>query len=128
MAFPPGIPAPVSGSQSPSRRAAMVVLAYLWPLAIAPLLMCRGDEEVSWHARQGLLLMAAELPLLIVLTGLTALTGLANYGVGVMVGLILLLAWAAVLVLQLTAILYALNGKRLVVPGISHLADRLAGK
>ena len=75
----------------------MVVLAYLWPLAIVPLLASRGDGDVSWHARQGLLLMAAELPVLIVLTGLTALAGLANYGLGVTLGLVVFLVWVAVL-------------------------------
>jgi uncharacterized membrane protein YkgB len=106
----------------------MVVLAYLWPLAIVPLLAAGGDEAVSWHARHGLLLMGAELPILIVLTGLTALTGLANYGLGVAVGLVSFLAWVAVLGVQLTNILYALNGNRLAIPGITRIADRLAGK
>jgi hypothetical protein len=112
-------------AQTASRRTAMVVLAYLWPLAIVPLLASRGDEDVSWHARQGLLLMAAELPVLIVLAGLTALAGLANYGLGVTFGLAVFLVWVAVLGLQVAAMLYALNGKRLPVPGISQLADRL---
>jgi hypothetical protein len=128
MAFPPRVPAPVSRPESASRRATMFVLAYLWPLAIVPLLASGGDENVSWHAKQGLMLMAAELPVLIVLAGLTALTGLANYGLGVMLGLVLFVAWAAVLGVHLTAILYALNGKRLAVPGIARLADRLAGQ
>jgi uncharacterized membrane protein YkgB len=103
----------------------MVVLAYLWPLALVPLFTARGDDDLSWHARHGLLLMAAELPVLIVLTGLTALAGLANYGLGVALGLVTFLAWVAVLGVQLTAMLYALNGKRLVLPGITRIADRL---
>ena len=106
----------------------MLVLAYLWPLALVPLIASRDDGDVSWHARHGLLLMAAELPILVVLTGLTALTGLANYGLGVAVGLVLFLAWVAVLGVQLIAILYALNGNRLAVPGITRLADKLTGK
>ena len=110
---------------SASRRA-LVVLAYLWPLAIVPLVAGRGDQEVSWHARQGLLLMAAEVPILLVLIGMTALTGLANYGLGVMLGLVALLVWAALVGVHLTAMLYALNGKRLSIPGISRLTDRIA--
>jgi uncharacterized membrane protein len=123
MAFSPAGPAP--GPPSASRRAAMLVLAYLWPLAIVPLFASRDDRDVSWHARQGLLLMAAELPLLIVLTGLTALAGLANYSMGVTLGVVVFLVWAAILGVQLTAMLYALNGKRLAVPGIAQLADKL---
>jgi uncharacterized membrane protein YkgB len=106
----------------------MVVLAYLGPFAIVPLLVSRGAGEVAWHARQGLLLMAAELPVVIVLTGLTALAGLANYGLGVMLGLVVFLVWVAILGLQLAAMLYALNGKHLSVPGITRLTDKLTGK
>jgi hypothetical protein len=120
--------APAARSPSASRRGAMVVLAYLWPLAIVPLLASRDDPDVSWHARQGILLMAAELSILIVLTGLTALAGLANYGLGVTLGLVVFMVWVAVLGVQLTAMLYALNGKRLPVPGITPLTDKLTGK
>jgi hypothetical protein len=110
-----------------SRRGALVVLAYLWPLAIVPLFAARDDRDLSWHARHGLLLMAAEVPILIVLTGLTALTGLANYGLGVTFGLVVFLVWTGVVGVQLAGILYALNGKRLTIPGISRLTDRITG-
>jgi uncharacterized membrane protein len=103
----------------------MVVFAYLWPLAIVPLLVSRDDREVSWHAWQGLLLMAAALPLLIVFIGVTALAGLANYSLGVTLGGVVFLMWVAILSVQLTAMVYALNGKRLAVPGVSQLADKL---
>jgi uncharacterized membrane protein len=124
MPLTPGGPAP--GSPSASRRTTMVVLAYLWPLAIVPLLASRDDREVSWHAWQGLLLMAAALPLLIVLIGLTALAGLANYSLGVTLGVVVFLVWVAILGVQLTAMVYALNGKRLAVPGLAQAADKLA--
>jgi uncharacterized membrane protein YjgN (DUF898 family) len=106
----------------------MVVLAYLWPLAIVPLLAARDDKEVSWHARQGLLLMVGEIAVLIVLTGFTALAGLANFGLGVTLGLVVFLVWLAILGVQFAAILRALNGKRLAVPGITQLTDRLMGQ
>lgn len=107
-----------------SRRETMVVLAYLWLLAIVPLLAARDDRDVSWHARHGLLLMAAELPILILLSGLAAIAGLANAGLGVTLGLAVYVVWVGILGVQLSAILYALNGKRLWVPGIAQLADR----
>jgi uncharacterized membrane protein len=104
----------------------MVVLAYLWPLAVVPLLAARNDREVCWHAWQGLLMMAVALPLLIVLIGLTALAGLANYSLGVTLGMAVFLVWVAILAVQLTAMIYALNGKRLAVPGLAQLADKFA--
>ena len=119
---------PAAPAAPAARRSAMVVLAYLGPLAIVPLLAARADRELSWHARQGLLLMAAELPILIALTGLTALAGLTNYGFGVLLGLVVFLVWVAILGVQLTAMLYGLNGKRLSVPGITQLTNRLTGQ
>ncbi len=40
-------------------RGVMIVLAYLWPLALVPLLIEKHDAEVQWHAKHGIVLMAA---------------------------------------------------------------------
>ena len=45
----------------------MIVLAYLWPLALVPLLVEKNDPEVQWHAKHGIVLMVAELVLLFAL-------------------------------------------------------------
>ena len=42
-------------------RGVMIVLAYLWLLALIPLLVEKQDPEVQWHAKHGLVLMIAEL-------------------------------------------------------------------
>ena len=39
-------------------RGVMIVLAYLWLLALIPLLLEKQDAEVQWHAKHGLVLMA----------------------------------------------------------------------
>ncbi len=36
------------------RRTSMIVLAYLGPLAVIPLIAAREDPEVRWHAWYGL--------------------------------------------------------------------------
>ena len=46
-------------------RGVMIVLAYLWLLALVPLLVEKQDPEVQWHAKHGLVLMIAELLLLV---------------------------------------------------------------
>ena len=53
----PGTPPP--GTASPN-RGLLVVLAYLWLLALVPLLVEEQDQEVRWHAKHGLLLFGAE--------------------------------------------------------------------
>src|SRR4051812_30120664 len=42
-------------------RGVMIVLAYLWPLALIPFLLEQQDLDVRWHAKHGLVLMAAEI-------------------------------------------------------------------
>ena len=49
--------------ETPSRvstnRGPMIVLSYLWVLALIPLLVEKDDPEVQWHAKHGLVLAAA---------------------------------------------------------------------
>ena len=33
-----------------ANRGVMIVLAYLWPLAIVPLLLEKNDADLQWHA------------------------------------------------------------------------------
>src|SRR3954449_5072929 len=54
----------MSDGGASSNRGVMIVLAYLWPLALVPLLLEKNDAEVQWHAKHGLVLMIAELVLL----------------------------------------------------------------
>ena len=51
----------MSDAGSSPNRGVMIVLAYLWPLALVPLLVEKQDAEVQWHAKHGLVLMVAEL-------------------------------------------------------------------
>ena len=59
----------------------MLVLAYLWPLAAVPLLVSKDDAEVQWHAKHGLVLMAAELLAVLVLSILAGLMTMLAFGV-----------------------------------------------
>src|SRR4051812_12574966 len=107
-----------------SRRGLMIVLAYLWPLALVPLVAERDDSQVQWHARHGLTMTAAEGTVLVVVGLLASFVGLAAFGIGLALGLAAIFGWL-VLGVHLLAILRALNGTRLSVPGITALADRL---
>ena len=51
---------PGSGAPS-SNRNVMILLSYLWLLALVPLLVEKDDKEVQWHAKHGIVLMVAEL-------------------------------------------------------------------
>jgi uncharacterized membrane protein len=107
-----------------SNRALLILLAYLWPLAIVPLLVEKRDAEVRWHARNGLLLMAAEAAFFAVSWFAVALVTLTAFRTGVVLSVLVVLVWIAVLTLHLAAIVKGWNGGRLTVPRLSDLADR----
>src|SRR5207237_342824 len=59
---PPPPPPPAGGGTAPgSDRTLMVVLSYLWILALIPLLTKKDDKEVQWHAKNGLCILGAEI-------------------------------------------------------------------
>src|SRR3954468_6829591 len=62
---PPPVGTP-PGTASPN-RGIMLVLAYLGPLAVIPLVVEKNDPEVQWHAKHGLVLFVAEIILWVVL-------------------------------------------------------------
>jgi uncharacterized membrane protein len=106
-------------------RGVMIVLAYLWPLALVPLLVEKNDPEVQWHAKHGLVLMIAELILLFGYIMMTSIVSLATLGLGCVLSLFLVFGWVAVLALHVVAILKGVNGSRLIIPGLSDYANRL---
>ncbi len=103
----------------------MIVLAYLWPLALVPLLVEKHDSEVQWHAKHGLVLMIAELILLFGYIMMTSIVSLATLGLGCVLSLFLVFGWVAILALHVVAILKGVNGSRLIIPGLSDYANRL---
>jgi hypothetical protein len=106
-------------------RGVMIVLSYLWLLALVPLLIERRDPEVQWHAKHGLVMMIAELILLFGYTVMTSIVTLRAMGVGCVLSLFLVFGWIGVLALHVVAILKGVNGRRLTIPGLSAYADRL---
>ena len=113
---PPSAPAP---EKPDSNRTIMIVLSYLWVLALVPLLLEKDDSEVQWHAKHGLVLFGAELILWVVL----AILGLVP-----VLGCILVPVWlalsVAVIVVHIICIVKGVNGERFLIPGISQYADR----
>src|SRR6185437_14296417 len=106
-------------------RGLLIVLAYLWLLALVPLLVDTQDREVQWHARHGIVLMVAEVFLGMALMVLTSAAAFAFFGLGCFVSLLTLSLWIAILVVHVVAIAKGLQGERLIIPGLSQYADRL---
>lgn len=115
-----------AGTASPN-RSVMLVLAYLGPLALIPLLVEKNDAEVQWHAKHGLVLLVAEIVLWFGLTIVGFVLGQVPV-MGCLVAIVgLLLSFGlsvGILVLHIVMILKALKGQRLMVPGVSEYANR----
>src|SRR6478672_12550512 len=94
-------------------RGVMIVLAYLWPLALIPLLVEKQDAEVQWHAKHGIVLMVAELVLLFAYIMMTTVVSLATFGLGCVLSIFIVFGWVAVLAVHVVAILKGINGTRL---------------
>jgi uncharacterized membrane protein len=109
------------GSAPSSNRNVMIVLSYLWLLALVPLLTEKDDKEVQWHAKHGLVLMVAEMGLWIVLWTVIGALGVF----GCIAGLLVPLPTLGIMVLHGLCILKGINGQRLIVPGISEFANKL---
>jgi len=114
----------MAGAEPSPNRGVMIVLAYLWALAIVPLLLEKQDAEVQWHAKHGLVLMAAELIVILAYALMSSLVSLATLGLGCVLIVFLVFAWVGILALHVVAILKAVNGGRLIIPGISEYANR----
>jgi uncharacterized membrane protein len=127
-------PAPPASEPPPRRtarpevvsdnRTVMIVLAYLGLLALIPLLVEKDDSEVQWHAKHGLVLVAAEFIVMIALWVLIMVITAISGGLGCILGLLWPLFVLAILVVHVLCIVKGLNGQRFLIPGLSDFADR----
>ena len=115
---------PTSSGAPPDNRGVMIVLSYLWLLALVPLLTEKEDQDVRWHAKHGIVLMVAELAFLVAFSIFTNLLAFATLGLGCLVASIVPLIGLAILALHAFAIVQGLSGKRLIVPVVSEFADK----
>ena len=116
----PASPQPASGGGGESsNRTLMIVLAYLGLLALIPLLMEKGGQEVQWHAKHGLVLFAFWVVLGVVLSVLGTVPVL-----GCLTILVSLFLPLAALVVHIICIVKGINGERFLIPGLSDFANK----
>ena len=110
---------PAPAGTASSNRSVMIVLAYLWILSLVPLLVEKNDQDVQWHAKNGIVFMVAEIAFWIVFNIVVYMIPF-----GCVVGLIGPLVALAFLAVHIVAIIKGLNGQRLVIPTLSEYASR----
>lgn len=96
-----------------------LILCYAGPWAFRPYLRNREDEELLWHARQGVLLAFAEIviALALLLMGLFPVLGVLS----IQLLLPIWLLWC--LGMSVTGVLRATKGKRHKIPVIHLFVD-----
>jgi uncharacterized membrane protein len=115
-----------AGAQS-GNRTIMVVLSYLWLLALVPLLVEKNDREVQWHAKHGIVLLVAEIVLWIVLFIVQTIVGHIPFLgcllaiLGALLGFVL---WIGIVAVHVMCIIKGVNGQRFIVPYVSQYADQ----
>jgi uncharacterized membrane protein len=114
---PPGGPAPAS-----SDRTLMVVLSYLWILALIPLLAKKEDPEVQWHAKNGLVLLGAEIIVWIAF-GIIGFAMRDFLGCGITT--VQCVIWLGFLVVRIIAIVKGVGGQRFRIPVVTDFAEKL---
>lgn len=115
---PPASPPPTQGDSQ--NKTIMLILAYLGILALIPLLVEKDDQEVQWHAKYGLVLLVAWIVVAIALAILTGIPGV-GWIFGCAVGPLL---WIVILVVQIVAMIKALQGGKLRLPVLADFADK----
>ena len=105
-------------------RNVMIVLSYLWLLALIPLLVEKDDREVQWHAKHGLVLTVVEVVVMIGLQVVVMILGAISGGLGCVFTLLIPIFMLAILIVHVLCIVKGINGQRFLIPGVSEFADK----
>jgi len=120
----PPLREPVAKEVVSENRNVMIVLAYLWLLALIPLLVDKEDREVQWHAKHGLVLTVVEVVVMIGLQVVVMILGAISGGLGCVFTLLIPIFMLAILIVHVLCIVKGINGQRFLIPGVSEFADK----
>jgi len=115
---------PTSGGVSQNRNI-MIILSYLWLLALIPLLTEKEDSEVQWHAKHGIVLMIAEIIFWLAFFAVDMVFVVMHLGLVSCLGCFIRPICAlAFLALHIICMIKGTQGQRFLIPGISQYADK----
>lgn len=120
----PPLREPVAKEVVSENRNVMIVLAYLWLLALIPLLVDKEDREVQWHAKHGLVLTVAEVVVMIGLQVVVMILSAISGGLGCVFTLLIPIFMLAILIVHVLCIVKGINGQRFLIPGVSEFVDK----
>lgn len=124
--YTPPPPPPPPGAAAPGGdRTLMIVLSYLWILALIPLLTKKDDPEVQWHAKNGLALLGAEIVCWIVFTILGIILSKIFSALSCGIGLVQCAVWIGFLVVRVMCIVKGTGGQRFRIPVVTDMAEKM---
>ncbi len=115
---PPSTPPPAASGGE--RNSLMIVLSYLWILALIPLLTEKDDAEVQWHAKHGLVILVVEIIVWVIIT-VVSFTGI----LACLAGIASMFIWLGFIIVRVICIVKGVNGEKFLLPGISQYADKI---
>jgi uncharacterized membrane protein len=111
-----------TGSSGSFDRTMMIVLSYLGLLALIPYLTKKDDQEVMWHARNGIGLLILDVVVMVGWWVLGMVLGNTVLGCGAsMIGCVIYLA---IFALHIYCIIQAVGGKRPNIPVVTDFAQK----
>ena len=109
--------------ERPRSNPVLLVLSYLAFLGFIPLLAGHRDREIRWHAANGLLLFGT-----VAAVGVAAtVVGIAVPSLSCLYAVAMVIAGVLYVSIAVLGTVKALEGRRLIVPGISRYASRISG-
>jgi uncharacterized membrane protein len=120
----PPLQEPAAKEVVSENRKVMIVLSYLWLLALIPLLVEKDDRQVQWHAKHGLVLTVVEVVVMIGLQVVVMILGAISGGLGCIFTILIPVFMLAILIVHILCIVKGINGQRFLIPGVSEFADR----
>jgi uncharacterized membrane protein len=118
---PPPPPGSTGGAAPGTDRTLMLVLSYLWILALIPYLTTKDDPEVLWHAKNGLGLLILDIVTSVLFWVLGFVLG--DF-LGCLSGTMSCVVWMALLALHIYCLIHAVGGKRPNIPVVTDFAQK----
>src|SRR6476619_8236469 len=117
-------PPPPPGGVKPSGdsdRTIMLILSYAWFLSLIPLLVKKDDREVQWHAKNGLVMAIAITAIDIIFWILGRFFPVFTC----LISFVPCIIFIGYVVVQIIAIMKAINGQRFRVPTLTDFAEKM---
>lgn len=103
----------------------MLILSYLWILALIPRLTKKEDPEIVWHSKNGLGLFIVEFALYFLSFPFFFIFTFVFHIFGFLFGFFYFILSFGILALHIFCIIKAIRGEKLQIPILSEYAQKL---